>query len=74
MGRFSLMYDINKMAQFLQSSNYIQNVNTGSVQPPEYTTGSPMAYSQTPLYNNPNTLHADMTKIQSNYLNPKQVL
>ena len=50
------------------------NINKGLVQPPEYTTGSPMAYSQAPLYNNPNTLHADMTKIQSNYMNPKQVL
>ena len=68
------MNDIFKTAQFLQDSNYIMNINKGLVQPPKYTTGSPMAYSQAPLYNNPNTLHADMTQIQSNYMNPKQVL
>ena len=38
----------------------------------ESTVEQGMAYPKDSVYNNPNTLHADMTKSQSNYMNPKQ--
>lgn len=38
----------------------------------ESTEDKGMAYPNNSVYNNPNTLHADMTKSQSNYMNPKQ--
>lgn len=58
-----------KILDILYNSTYIQNMNKGYV---ESTEDKGMAYPNNSVYNNPNTLHADMTKSQSNYMNPKQ--
>ena len=63
------MTQSQKILDILYNSTYIQNMNKGYV---ESTVKQGMAYPKDSVYNNPNTLHADMTKSQSNYMNPKQ--
>tara|TARA_R100001143_G_C3250120_1_gene83108 strand:+ start:47 stop:295 length:249 start_codon:yes stop_codon:yes gene_type:complete len=66
-----------KVLELIYNNTYVQNINKGAVVSPtnEYfgaTTQAGMAYPRESLYNKPNTMHADMTKSQSNYMNPKQ--
>ena len=63
------MTQSQKILDILYNSTYIQNMNKGYV---ESTVEQGMAYPKDSVYNNPNTLHTDMTKSQSNYMNPKQ--
>tara|TARA_R110000868_G_scaffold268526_1_gene527706 strand:+ start:733 stop:960 length:228 start_codon:yes stop_codon:yes gene_type:complete len=65
------------MMELIYNSTYIENVNNGVAPQTDYfgakiTEG--MAYSKDALYNKQknNTFHADMTKPQSHYMNPKQ--
>lgn len=63
------------MIDLIYNSTYIENVNNGLAPQTDYfgaRTGNGMAYSKDSLYNNTNTLHADMTKPQSHYMNLKQ--
>ena len=63
---------IIEMFDLIQNSTFIENVNNGIATQTDYfgaRTGSGMAYSKNSLYNKPNTLHADMTKEQSHYMN-----
>ena len=64
------MTQSQKILDILYNSTFIQNINKGYI---ETTLEQGMAYPNKTVYNNPNTLHADMTKSQSNYMNPKQV-
>ena len=66
-----------EVLDILYNSTFIQNINKGKVESPtgEFfgtTNQQGMAYPRDSLYNKPNTLHADMTKSQSNYMNPQQ--
>ena len=72
-----------KMFELINNSTYIQNINTGVVMQPDSfgaKTQEAMAYSKDSIYNKantqsaPNTKHADMTKPQSNSLNPGSFL
>lgn len=72
--------ELEKMYEFIENSTYIQNINNGRVEVKEHfgaTSQAGMAYPRDTLYNNTNkksvnTFHADMTKSQSNYMNPQQ--
>lgn len=68
-------HDYKTMFDLIQNSTFIENVNNGLAPQTDYfgaKTGEGMAYSKNSLYNKPNTLHADMTKPQSHYMNLKQ--
>ena len=62
----------------LLNNTSLENMNTGATEQPNYfgntTTITGMVNKQQPLYNNQNTMQADMTLAQSNYMNPKRVL
>jgi len=63
---FQIMFDL------VNNSTFINNVNKGITVPPDYfgsKTTEGMAYSKGSLYNKHNTMVADMTKPQSNYMN-----
>ncbi len=65
--------------ELIQNSTFIENVNNGVAPQTDYSgarTPEGKAYSKAALYNtqrnNTSTVHADMTKPQSHYMNPKQ--
>lgn len=67
-----------RMYNLIQNSTFIENMNKGVAVPFDASffgakTMEGMAYSKDSMYNRkkPNTFHADMTKAQSNYMNPK---
>lgn len=68
------MHDFTKFFTLIQDSTYIENVNKGIATQDTYFGAkavSGMAYNKGPLYNNQNTLAADMTKPQSNWINSR---
>ena len=71
------MHDYKKVLEIINQNKLIVNVNKGVVQPPDFfgaTKAEGMAYSEGSLYNKENTLHADMTKSQSNYMDIRRCL
>ena len=71
------MHDYKKVLEIINQNTFIENVNKGVVQPPYFfgaTKSEGMAYSKGSLYNKENTLHADMTKSQSNYMDIRRCL
>lgn len=67
-----------QMYYLIQNSTFIENMNKGMAVPFDSSffgakTMEGMAYSKDSMYNRkkPHTFHADMTKAQSNYMNPK---
>lgn len=69
------MHDYETMFNLIQNSTYIENVNKGVAPQTDYFGARDvqgMAYSKNSMYNNENTMCADMTKPQSHYMNPKQ--
>ena len=68
------MNDTIKMFNLIQNSTYIENINRGVATQDTYfgaKSVSGMAYNKGPLYNKENTLAADMTKPQSNWINSR---
>ena len=65
------------MMDLIYNSTFIENVNNGVAPQSDYfgaRTTEGMAYSKDALYNKQkkNTFHADMTRPQSHYMNPRQ--
>lgn len=61
----------------LNNSTFIQNVNSGIVQPKDFfgkKANSGLALQQKSVYNNTSNFQADMTKAQSNYMTPNKVM
>lgn len=68
------MDDLIKMFDLIQNSTFIENINKGVATQDTYFGAkaiSGMAYNKGPLYNKENTLAADMTKPQSNWINSR---
>ena len=75
----NMQNDYKTMMELIQNSTFIENVNNGVAPQTDYfgaRTTEGMAYSKDALYNkqrnDTSTFHADMTKPQSHYMNPRQ--
>jgi hypothetical protein len=71
--------DYKIMMDLIYNTTFIENVNNGVAPQSDYfgaRTTEGMAYSKDALYNkqrnDTSTFHADMTKPQSHYMNPRQ--